>query len=96
MYPRYVWSPAGGYWNEGPAGSEKRGWMLVALWVVAVGAVSSYSGSHEVRMPCTVRFARDAPTACLPQKLHNPDGREPMPSGLLRTNGREREDRGRA
>jgi hypothetical protein len=118
LYPRYVWSPAGGYWSEGGKAPSV---VLALTWVLAVSAVASYSGSHEVSAvgsgvldwtgwpwPAgaggpTWPGGADRPSfvpLCQPvllsQKLHNPDGAEPMPSGLLRVGGREREDRGRA
>jgi len=49
FHPRYVWSPAGGYWNDGPVGAEKRAWMLFAGAALLTAAVAKYSASHEVR-----------------------------------------------
>lgn len=92
FYPRTMWSPAGGYWNDVPPGSEGRGWMLYAAAAVAIFSVARYSSSHEVRLPGrSGRCGR----ACAPsgrppsQRLRNPDGAEPLPSGLFRASGRE-------
>ena len=49
FHPRYIWSPAGGYWNEGAPGSEKRSWILPVAWVLAVSAVLSVGAKNDVR-----------------------------------------------
>ncbi|KAA0147503.1 hypothetical protein FNF27_01732 [Cafeteria roenbergensis] len=69
FHPRYVWSPAGGYWNDGSAAAAGRKWLLFGGAGMLIFAVSRYSSSHEKlrnpdgqdMVPSALLRTRDAP-----------------------------------
>ena len=62
FHPRYVWSPAGGYWNDGSAAAAGRKWLLFGGAGMLIFAVSRYSSSHEVSS-CRGAIAWHCPVA---------------------------------
>ncbi|KAG2771011.1 hypothetical protein PC129_g2262 [Phytophthora cactorum] len=53
-YPKYTWSPAGGWWAKTKNWQRKTGVALVALAAVA-GPIALFSSSNHIKFPAEER-----------------------------------------
>mmetsp|Transcript_49298 Transcript_49298/g.115338 ORF Transcript_49298/g.115338 Transcript_49298/m.115338 type:complete len:86 (-) Transcript_49298:17-274(-) len=53
-YPKWVWSPVGGWWCEPPNAKRNLGITMVGL-VVVLGVVCKFSSAHERRPNTPIR-----------------------------------------
>ena len=53
-YPKFVWSPTGGWWNVAPKNWQRN--TAIAMGIVLLGAVPVFlfSASREVRLLCQI------------------------------------------
>lgn len=49
FHPKYVWSPAGGYWNDGPELNLKQLAILGGAWATGIYIVAQIGSGAEVR-----------------------------------------------
>ncbi|KAJ1629631.1 hypothetical protein T492DRAFT_873110 [Pavlovales sp. CCMP2436] len=54
FYPKWVWSPVGGWWCEPPNAKRNLGITMVGL-VVVLGVVCKFSSAHERRPNTPIR-----------------------------------------
>lgn len=69
LYPRTVWSPSGGWWNNAPPNAERNG-VIAALAIAAgVAVVFNVSRRHEVcratNVPSLMRTLSQVSSSCL-------------------------------
>ncbi|KAL7680032.1 hypothetical protein Plhal304r1_c070g0158591 [Plasmopara halstedii] len=53
-YPKYTWSPAGGWWAKTKNWQRKTSVALVAMAAVA-GPIALYSNSNHIKFPAEER-----------------------------------------
>lgn len=60
-YPKYVWSPAGGWWHNPP--NWKRNTVLVGLGIVAVN-IAAFRLSNRLEVGCCLQWRRASGASC--------------------------------